>query len=204
MNFKILNLRFFSFFTKNNVFILQNGKGGCLNRGVTIVELMVVLSIVLILSVFVVANYRQSNKSLVLELEINRLAQNLRKAQNWALSAHQVAGVPTVTGYGVYVKRSESDTSYKIYIDTDNNQMYNGAPDHVLEVMVLDKQVEIALTTPDSLSVNFVPPNPTTKITDGDYPLINYDTALIQFDLKSDSSVFRVVRINKSGLIYAE
>jgi len=128
----------------------------------------------------------------------------VRKAQEWALAAHQVGGASQY-GYGVYFAKGGS---YIIYTDTNNNGYYNSGEG--VQTVNLDNNLEIAACSLDSsvlgsasvnsASVNFIPPNPTTKIGSGG---ASYDEAAVTFKIKNMPNTRRVT-INRAGLIYVK
>lgn len=177
---------------KNNI-NFQNGPAA--KKGFTLVELLVAVAIIFIVSTLVLANYREGSRHLVLEIQANIFAQNARKAQEWALAAHQIGGVPQ-PGYGINVDLSRSASSYLIYTDNNNNGFYDGG-DVVRETIFLDKKIEIASSSPSPASVNFIAPDPVTKISGG------LNQASVVFRVKG-TSITRTVFLNKAGLIYAQ
>jgi len=67
----------------------------------------------------------------------------------------------------------------------------------VRETIDLDKKIEILSSSPSPVSVNFIAPDPVTKINGGS------NQASVVFRVKGESKT-RTVFINKAGLIYAQ
>lgn len=182
-----------------------------INCGFTIIELMVVCAIVIIISVYVSANYHRGDRELGLELTAGQMVQNFRRVQEWAYSAHQFNN-ESYAGYGIYIERGNS---YIIYTDggpegADVNGYYDSG-DKVRETVSFTKDLEIDNIKPcgpddtcddaDGLSIDFIPPDPGTIIRDGDGN--EYDTATIILHADKISGDRSIV-INRAGLIYAQ
>ncbi|MCU0653342.1 MAG: prepilin-type N-terminal cleavage/methylation domain-containing protein [Candidatus Pacebacteria bacterium] len=165
-------------------------------RGYSMIELMTVMVIIAIMTAFAVSNYHEGNRQVTLDVQANQLAQDLRKMQEWALSAHQVNGA-SLAGYGIYIVQGGS--SYILYADSiaSNNARYDAGTDVVLQTVDLNNNLEISQSSPTPVSVNYIPPDPVTKINDG------LDTAMFEFRVKN-TSMTRKVYVNRAGLIYAK
>ncbi len=163
------------------------------------IELLTVVAIIATISALVAANYHQGGKQAALEMEINKLAQNARRAQEWALAAHEVGGVSR-PGYGIYCD-SSSPGSYILYAKKSGSTSTRyEAGDVVMETVALDKNVEIASCSPDHASVNFAPPDPTTIMNSGG---ATFDTAEIELRIKNTAITHKTV-MNRAGLIYVD
>ena len=86
------------------------GGGG----GFTIIELITVVVIILCLSLLIFANYNSGNRKLQLDLEINKVASDIRRAQEMGLSAPQVSDGAggyiedkNIYGYGIHFKKNK-------------------------------------------------------------------------------------------------
>jgi len=173
-------------------------------RGTTLIELMIVTAIILILSVLVSASYHQGRNRVLVDTQANQFAQDLRRVQEWAMAAHQISG-QTKYGYGIYL--TQGSNSYIIYLDDGNaggaiipgNGRYDIGFDTVQETIALEKNVEVSLCVPNPASINYMVPNPSTKI--GGNDLITQQQ--IEFRAKGTSTVRRVVA-NKAGLVYVQ
>jgi len=186
----------------------NNPSGNSNRRGFTIVELMVVCSIIIILSVYVAANYHQGNKELALQMAAGQLAQNLRRMQEWGYSAHQINDI-SYPGYGITA--TAGGTTYSIYTDNNSNGRYTSSVDTIRDTVFLDNGYGVQSLRPcapsdscasiSSLSVNFVPPDPGTIISDSSGN--QYDVATIVLHLE-DTSTTRSVVVNRAGLIYVQ
>lgn len=170
------------------------------------VELMVVVSIIGLLSVVVLANYRLGEKQFALQRSAHQLAQNIRRAQAMTMGA---AECPSGTncagqippGYGIYLE--QGDTFYILYADTSpsqGNEQYDQG-DVVIEEIYFEKEVYIHSANPVSFSINFKPPDPTIKIRGEEQDRIE---AIITIALQSDVSKTKTIKVNRAGLIEIE
>ena len=112
-------------------------------KGLTIVELVTTISIIFIISIFIFPNYQNMRKELALQRAAHKIAQDLRRTQEAAMSAKP---------------------SCEIFFDISQEDSYE-----VLgEIVNLEKWVEIKSLSPMSLenklAISFSPPNPTTSI----------------------------------------
>jgi len=164
--------------------------------GFTLVELLTVMAIIFVLSVMAISNYHQGNRQVILDMQANRFAQDLRRMQEWAMAAHQLGGVPK-HGYGVYV--SAVSNSYILYADNNGNGRYDGGLE-MQETIPLDKNVEISSCNPNPASVDYMVPSPITKINGNDASTVQ----TVTFWIKTDHTVTRTVTANKAGLIYVK
>jgi prepilin-type N-terminal cleavage/methylation domain-containing protein len=204
-----------------NVKMLNLVKEG--RRGFTLVEVLVTLFIIVLISGIIFANYRQGGQQFALQRSASKLAQDIRRAQQMAMSAEKTnlgGQVPSgqefvpVGGYGIYFDEG-SPGSYIIYADCNENHQYttgnvcvsDSYPEHV-ETIELEKEVKIndiqkeGGGSPDKIYITFIPPDPTTYIV----PPSGVGAAWceITLALKTDLSKTKIIKINKAGLIEIE
>lgn len=173
-------------------------------KGFTLVELIVAISIVIIFTGITLINYRGSGKQLALQRSANKLAQDVRKAQAMAMSAKELTAGVVPPGYGAFFKEADNK-QYILYADTapppDGNNFYSGG-DSEIEVVKLEQGVVIQdiNTAPDKVSINFEPPDPIVAIKpeETDDPLGAVEIILA---LEDDLAKTKTIRINKAGLI---
>lgn len=201
-------------FKKNNI---NHGNG----KGFTIIELIVVIAIIVTISAVVLADYRSGNDQLALQRSAHKLAQDLRRAQEMAMSSAEVGGsVPP--GVGIVLHRIfENGTQYRMYADNNGNNRFDNLEEFG-EPIPLERGVYIKeirretgmMPNPDSHwgSINFRPPDPVVNIficvpqvvpcTGENFsgePWIRIILAL-----RSDPNQTKTVRVNNIGLIYVE
>jgi len=113
-------------------------------KGLTLIELMTTISIILIISFFIFPNYQNMRKELALQRVAHKIAQDLRRTQESAMSA----------------KCSPCEISF----DADEEDSYEVLGDTVN----LEKWVKIKSLSPisleDELAISFFPPSPITSI----------------------------------------
>jgi type II secretion system protein H len=85
--------------------------------GFTLIELMVVMTIISIMTAVVLTNYRGGNQQLALDRSANKLAQDIRRAQGMAMSTAQCPSGTDCAGqvpprYGIYMGNSAAEKSY--------------------------------------------------------------------------------------------
>ncbi|HDZ54783.1 MAG TPA: prepilin-type N-terminal cleavage/methylation domain-containing protein [Candidatus Nealsonbacteria bacterium] len=176
--------------------------GQATNRGFTLIELLVVISIIVILTGIVLVSYRAGEQQLALQRAANKLAQDIRRVQEMAMSAKESQkifppGVP-LGGYGIHLTRGENQ--YIIYSD-GGNEKWGGAGDFIEENIGLEKGVFIKNIEPPaaSFSINFKPPDPIIRIVDA--AGVDKDNVAIILALEADSNKIKKIRVNKAGRI---
>lgn len=113
-------------------------------RAFTLIEAVVVVSIVLILSAFILFNLSSFNRSFAIQREAGKVAVSLRKAQTFALAVREFSP-GQFPGYGMYVSIS-SPTSYVIFGDPQNGgtfQRYDAALGEGVETPQIENGVRI-------------------------------------------------------------
>lgn len=177
---------------------------GFLKKGFTLIEIIVVTAIIVILSSIFLANYRAGEKEYSLLRTANKLAQDIRRAEEMAISARECqnpiacpsGGVPP-GGYGFYIDKF-SDDRYMIYADSGSEKYTDGEQ---IETIYLEQGVYIQNLVPSSanFSINFKPPDPTIEIKDNAGQ--DKDNVTITIALRTDTSKTKTITVNKVGLI---
>lgn len=167
-----------------------------LNRvssGFTLVEILVVTFIIILLSGIVLANYGSTKGRFALERSTQRLAQDLRRAEEMAMSTQKFEGSVPPGGYGIYFDSSEP-YHYILFADSDGDGDGNySGPSEQVENISLESKVKIKSLAPtDPLTVIFIPPDP--QLSGG--PGIE-----IELCLEADPSRTKTIEVYQSGLI---
>lgn len=196
-----------------NIFKIKEG------RGITLIEVLVVVFIIALLSTILVGDFPKIRKQFALTRAVYRLSQDLRRTQDMSFSGQSISNLG-IKSYGLYIDLNVlGNKKYIIYADRgttpDNKyslttfdtycsniiQGYTG--DCIIEMIDLSRvepDVVISLlqnTNGQKVDINFEPPNPTITITS----LVNASRVQILFALGSDLTKQRIVYVNTSGLI---
>ena len=169
--------------------------------GFTLVELLVVTAIILLLTALILPNFRVGEREFALQRSANKLSQDIRKAQQMAMSAKEYLG-SLPPGYGIYL--TQGNSYYLLYADTNpaaGNEKYDGG-DSIVEKIYLEKKVYIKDVSPASLSINFKPPDPKIRISGTGVD--ETSIATITLALETDPTKTKIIKVNKAGLIYVE
>jgi len=170
------------------------------NAGFTLAELLVVTAVVLILTALILPNYRAGGGQFALQRSAHKLAQDLRRTEEMAMSAKKFNGEIPLGGYGMYFNQSDP-THYILFADTDGNYQYNEG--ELVKDFLLEKEVQIETLSTNvhfgisPLNIVFYPPDPTIEI----YPNGNSKTATVILSLKNNPGQTKEVSVNKVGLI---
>ena len=106
-----------------------------LERGITIVEIVVVIFIISTLSLMLISNFPKILRQLALSRVTYKLAQDMRSVEDMGLSGISVKDVNgkiiNAPSFGIYVNTALSTTKYIIYADVSNalgvvNHQYDG------------------------------------------------------------------------------
>lgn len=187
------------------------------SKGFTLLELVVIVAIIATLSAVILGGYNTGETKFTLVRSANKLAQDLRKAENMALtgkSAPESFGeVFPRGGYGLYFEASTTTdaNSYIFFCDCNNNKEYDASGSaascasstatttypEASETLSLETSVNIIDVSPtNALHITFYPPDPIIKIVGSDSQ--RYDEATITLDLHGET---KTITINTVGLI---
>ncbi len=171
-------------------------------------EFIVVVSIIVIILSITISNFSQIRLQFSLSRVAYKFAQDVRRAQDMAMSSVQYKDangvVQSISGYGVYI---DPDTlgskKYIIYADkAPGNQKYD-ASDYTVETIDFSKTEpgvkikEILYIDGANLSINYNSSDLKTTITNpGNNSGVN-----VYFSFESDVTVTKKVGVNISGLI---
>jgi len=152
----------------------------------------VVTGIIILLSALVLPNYRTGESQLALQRSANKLAQDIRRAQEMAMSAKEFEGVVPPGGYGINFQTNL--TSYILFADLNNNKVFDSG--EAIETLSLERGVKISNLSPASpITISFTPPDPTVNI--------NPSNSLAIITLSNNGQT-KIIKVNKAGLIYVE
>lgn len=178
------------------------------NKGFTLLEITVVISIIALLSGILLAYYRGGEKQFALQRSTYKLAQDLRTAQEMAMSSRKFEDAFPKGGYGIYFRKYTN--SYILFADCNDNNTYDETGSAIsceqasantpypekIQTLSLERGMKITDLSPASqentLQITFFPPDPTITIN----PSAN--TALINLGFDGQS---KIVEINTVGLI---
>ena len=168
-----------------DITIKNNTPLSLLRGGYTLIELTVVVSIVVFVSIVILVNTKGSDRALAVKRQSNDIALSLAKARDNAASSTPYLG-QIVYGYGVRFNLQSDKQSYIIFADTNNNAKCDdvacgctfGCKQELVEKRILDSKTTLdnlgmnsadslsycSTTTCSSLTVYFCPPNPNTFI----------------------------------------
>lgn len=174
-----------------------------MNKGFTVVEIVVVLGIMVIITGIMLFNAGSEKQTSALFRSAQKLSLDLRKVENYALSS-KVFKDKVPCGWGIHFNGADS-TSYTIFADTaaaqncfDRNYKMDGGEE--LETANLEAGVKINNILPIGISdVTFTPPAPIVRFEHmygGQVATDKVDIALI-----NNKSSTRTITINKAGFI---
>jgi len=172
-------------------------------KGFSLIEMIIVSSIVGILATTLILNFRAGSRDTALIQVAQQIASDVREAQSMAISSKRYAG-QTRCGYGISFNDAQT---YQIYVGPDSKtvdchsivEKNFGAGDMVVEtVTLLDIQVEITGVFPD---IFFEPPDPTTYINNNDLTVSSNPAEIV---LTNAGGSTKKVLVYPSGLVEVE
>lgn len=154
-----------------NIMKLKNPKSAF-----TLIELIVSMSIIIMLTVLFLVNYRQSNQRTDLTMTTQVMIADIHLAQANALGLIKYNSSIPSGGWGLFCSSREGDNNrYVIFADINDNHQYDeGEADPNLggKIVMLPKNIFIDSfymenSSSSDLSISFIPPDPITVIFDG-------------------------------------
>lgn len=143
----------------------------------TLVEFLIVTFIIIILSIIIVADYELGGYQLSLRRASNKLAQDLRLAEEMAMASEKLEGSVPSGGYGIHFITDER-LCYIIFADKNENGAYEEIIDSVVDLIYFENFVAIwdicvyekvldsyqwVCGDSQGLDIVFTPPGPTVK-----------------------------------------
>lgn len=169
----------------------------------TLVEIVIVVFIIMVLSVLVLANYEWGGHQLSLKRSAHKVARDLRKAEDLAMSTAETNGGAPRGGYGISFSLSEPH-SYVLFGDNNGDSSYNPNPpanDLIIEEVELEENIVISelywssgVLMGDSLDIVFTPPDPIVTM-----PSDSTSSIVTLHSVKTNQTI--KIYINKVGLI---
>lgn len=166
-------------------------------KGFTLIELLVVMAIIVIISGLSLANWRGGERQYALLRAASKLSQDIRRVENFAMSAREFQNQIPEGGYGVYFESQEPD-HYILFADLNGNQHYDAGSDGLVEDVKIEKDIQISQLSGSPLIVTFTPPFPTVTIKP------DASTATITLAIKNDPTKTKAIEVNRAGLVYVE
>jgi len=163
-------------------------------KSFTLVEIIVVIALVVLFTSLILPFYRKGEERFVLERSAYKLAQDIRDAQEMAMSVREIEG-QNVYGFGVHFKESWRNF-YVLFADLNGNHHRDGN-DQDIKTYYLERGVEISNLAPSSdFSVLFAPPDPEVWINNS-----LTQNATVTISVVSSPSLKKNILVNCSGLI---
>jgi len=163
--------------------------------GFTLIELLVVMAIIVVISGLSLANWRGGEKQYALLRAASKLSQDIRRAEEMAISSKEFQGQIPEGGYGVYFKDQEKD-HYVLFADLNGNQHYDSGSDGLVEDVKIEKDIQISQLSASPLIITFTPPDPTVTIKP------DAQTASITLSIITDPAKSKTITVNKAGLVF--
>ncbi len=177
------------------------------SKGFILVELLVVIAIISILTFTLLFDFNTGEKSLALQRNAYKIAQDIRWAQESTMSAKESAlCIAGATGYGIIFDMAVTTTQYRLFVNCDTAYYWNPGSDKILKTVDLDPGIEISEIirttsgvpeTKTAITIVFVPPDPITYIDTND---TGREAKIIIVD-QEDASLTRDIIINNVGRI---
>lgn len=135
--------------------------------GFTLIELLVSIFIITIMSGLFMVNYHNTNQRSQLGVIKQKLASDIRIAQNNSLGSKTYDGVTTPSGgWGAHFDLADP-THYIIFADKDGDFLYNNDvnKDKAREIKTLPAGITInSLSPANAIDIVFFPPDPVTYV----------------------------------------
>ena len=139
--------------------------------GFTVVEMLIIISIIGLLSASMLSNQRSSAGLRQLNLDVQKVVQDIRKAQSFALSSQLATdcSLSSTVPYGVVFDVTSPDR-YIYVADCDESKTYSPG-DIVLQTVILNESelapsesglvpLDVSGSSVDTLNIFFDPPLP--------------------------------------------
>lgn len=166
-----------------------------MKKGFSLIELIIVISIIAILTAITIPNLRRGEEVFALQRAVHKLAQDLRVTSEIAMSGKIVPAPPFPPGgYGIYFSGVNTN-QYIFFRDNDNQKDYD-AGEEIENLSLAEQGVIIESISPaPPISIVFYPPDPTVTIKN-----LSGTFSETTITLRQQNNRLRI-RVNRGGLI---
>ena len=174
--------------------------------GFTIIEMLVSVSIMFILLGIFLANYHYYGQQGQLDMTALKLASDLRRIQNFALSLKERNGIIPAGGWGIYAQ--ENANYYRVFTDTNSNKTYDAGEQYQNELFQLPTNYKISDIRGDGASlpgnngeiqIIYIPPNPSIWLCRANNCTTKYNQ--VDIIIQGQNSKTKTVTVNVYGLV---
>jgi len=176
-------------------------------KGFTVIELLVVTSIIALMSALILTNYRTGERRYAFNQAVQKLVSDFRKAQGMAISGAGIEG--KYCGYGIYINPSATPDSYIFYGDIPSADCNNSNHKHdggdYSEIVNLPERIVFNSTPPQGvLDVFYKPPEPITYINEVSQFTQEDLEGMAVLEYEGEADLIKTIRINVMGLIQVD
>lgn len=185
------------------------------NRGMTYVELIVVLSIFSVLSSVAIFNYGAFQARVDIKNLASDIALKIVEAQKAALSGIlPQAGAPSSTwkpSYGIYFDTTTPETAKQFiyFVDSNSDKNYTLIPNEALDTVSITKNNSISeikvvyqdnsISTPNNLNITFSRPNSGAFLYSSGVQLLN--VSYVQITVLSPKGATSLIKLYPPGRV---
>ncbi|MCK4553736.1 hypothetical protein KAU19_02140 [Candidatus Parcubacteria bacterium] len=156
-------------------------------------ELLASIFIIALLTGIFLTNYHGANQRNKLIMATQKLAGDIRMAQNYALGAKEFDGDIPAGGWGVHFDTT-SPNNYIIFADNDEEYDYDAGEEYSI-INLPDGVIIDSIDPGASVDIVFLPPNPDTYINGA-------DDNTVKIILKDNNgNTTKTIEVNFFGLI---
>ncbi len=178
-------------------------------KGFTLIEILVVMGIIVFFTGLVLVNYKTGGNKFALQRSVNKLAQDIRRAEQMAMSMKKFScSSGELRGYGIKFDKTLTTYNYKIWAKCNSSNeetTIDGAIEKGVSISELNSKKS---GSPDAFYdiffVFFYPPDPNVDFEDIDGNNIDADIVEIILEVKDSSFPSMSITINKAGLVEIE
>lgn len=175
-----------------------------MKKAFSLFEFLIVMAVVFILALIIFPYYHTAQQQLSLQRSANKLAQDIRRAQEMAMAAEEFGGSTPSGGYGVYLTTIASNR-YILFADMgpSPNRKYDSGSEQIGNDILFESGIKIKTLDGNYVNIIFVPSDPTTFFTDNNGVDLSLDQVSIVISL-DDETKSKTIIVNKAGLIDVE
>ena len=164
--------------------------------GFTLIELLMVMAIIIIMSIIVVTRHHGSKENLEVKMSANKLAQDLRRVEEMAMSNMKPPVYPIPDAFnGTYgIVFNEGINGYKLFADLNNNNDCDLSDWQESTSLTSESIIVYDLDPLNPLVILFTPPDPTITIPGSSSEALITIRSNINLQEKT-------IKINEAGLI---